>query len=263
VDVDADLSLNAAGEEETGGDTTVISLGKHNIIIVENPDNEDKEKDKSVPAKDDDDFKIHWSGIDLGVNGYLNKDNTLSVPQNYEFLQLNYSKSLAVSLNFLEKNIRLYQNHITIATGLGVDFNMYSFKNNTTLRSNNDSLWAVTDTVVNFQKNKLKTVQLKLPLMLGFSTNKDSDKSFHLAAGIVLGYKLGSKTKQLFKQDGEKHKPKVKGDFHIAPFNYNATVRMGYGNFKVYANYALSPLFDKGKGPELYPFSVGITLSDI
>ena len=243
-------------------DTTIIKWGKHNIFIVENNDEESKEFDEFSECQDDD-LKIHWAGVDLGVNGYMNSNNSLSLPENYKFLQLNYSKSFTISLNFWEKNISLYRDHITIVTGLGIDFNTYNFRNNTTLQSSNDSIWAYTDTLVSFQKNKLKTTNIKIPLLLGFSTNKNAEKSFHLAAGIIVGYKLMSKTKQVYKTGSERHRPKVKGNFHIAPFNYNATVRMGYGNFSIFANYALSPFFDKNKGPELYPLSMGFTLMDI
>jgi len=246
-------------EEEKDRDTTVVKLGKVDILIIGNLDELDSECD----APDDEKFKIHWAGLDIGVNGYATSNNSLSVPKGFDFLELDYGRSFSFGFNFMEKNIKLYKNHITLVTGLGVNFHNYSFKNNTTLMSNSDSIWAVTDTVVNFQKNKLKTTIIEVPLLLGFSTNKDPKKSVHLAAGVVFGYKLGSKTKQEFKLDGEKHKPKVKGDFNIAPFSYSATVRIGYGSFSLFADYALSPLFEKDKGPELYPFTLGLTLMDL
>jgi hypothetical protein len=36
---------------------------------------------------------------------------------------------------------------------------------------------------------------------------------------------------------------------------------MGYGNFGIYADYHMKPLFKENEGPELYPFSVGVSLN--
>ena len=40
----------------------------------------------------------------------------------------------------------------------------------------------------------------------------------------------------------------------------SATVRGGVGWFNLFATYSLTPLFESGRGPELYPFTVGVTL---
>jgi hypothetical protein len=37
----------------------------------------------------------------------------------------------------------------------------------------------------------------------------------------------------------------------------NASVRVGYGNFLLFANYSLTEFFRKDLGPGLIPFSVG------
>ena len=43
-------------------------------------------------------------------------------------------------------------------------------------------------------------------------------------------------------------------------FRYGLTARVGLGFIRFYANYDLVPLFQKDRGPELYPVSVGITI---
>ena len=43
-------------------------------------------------------------------------------------------------------------------------------------------------------------------------------------------------------------------------FRVSLTARAGVGWFNVFATYSLTPLFESGSGPELYPFSVGVTL---
>jgi len=37
-------------------------------------------------------------------------------------------------------------------------------------------------------------------------------------------------------------------------------IRFGWGWFNFYATYAVTEMFKKNEGPELYPFSVGVTV---
>ena len=46
--------------------------------------------------------------------------------------------------------------------------------------------------------------------------------------------------------------------FPVSPFSYAATVRLGYKDWYVYANYSLVPLFENN--PVIYPASAGIGL---
>ncbi|MCZ8285345.1 MAG: hypothetical protein O9353_07790, partial [Bacteroidia bacterium] len=51
-----------------------------------------------------------------------------------------------------------------------------------------------------------------------------------------------------------------KDSYNMNPFRLNAHASVGYRNFTLYADYALTPLFENGKGPELYPFTFGVKL---
>lgn len=239
----------------TKNDTTRINLKNTNlqILIVEN-----KNDSSWISCKDENKKKKnrHWRGLYLGVNGYVTSDYSLSLPAKSNFMELNYAKSIHFGMNCFEKDIHLFKDYAMLVTGIGFDFNNYALKNNISLLSNKDSVWGITDTVHNFSKNKLKTTFITVPLMLAFNTNEDSKKAFHFAAGVVFGYKIGSKVKQI----DDDVKTKIKGDYNINPFRYDATVRVGFGNYNLYASYALNSLFEKGKGPELYPFTMGIKI---
>jgi hypothetical protein len=43
-------------------------------------------------------------------------------------------------------------------------------------------------------------------------------------------------------------------------FKYDATAKIGWGVLNLNASYSLNTLFKKEKGPELYPFTVSLTL---
>ncbi len=241
-------------------DTVKFKIGNQKVFIVEDKSDTTNRRDTS---KDHDKFKIYWAGIGLGLNGYLNANNETKIPAGYNFLELNYPKSINVSLNFFEQKIPLWKKHINIVTGMGADISNYRFENkNYILQSSSNFTSAVYDSIVSFKKNKLSVIYLNVPLLLQFDTNPFSknNKTVHLSAGVVGGLRLWSHTKQEYEIGGTTFKPKTHDDFNLNPFRYSAMARIGYGNLDLYASYALNTMFKKNEGPQLYPFTVGITL---
>jgi hypothetical protein len=96
--------------------------------------------------------------------------------------------------------------------------------------------------------------------MLEFNTSQDNDRSFHVAAGVIGGWKMGSIVKQKWEDQNDKHQARRKSDFNLSPFTLDATARVGYKNFTVFATYGLTSLFEKNKGPEVYPVTVGLQI---
>lgn len=253
-------SYGVKGQEETSviSDTTKLKIG-HNKVFIVGEDVHDSLKNHHKKDK----FKVYWSGIGLGVNGYLNSSNETTVPAGYDFLDLDYRKSINVSVNFWEHNFRLWKNHINIVTGLGFDFANYRFDNNYVLQPELDFINGVYDSAIVYQKNKLATTFLNVPLLLQFNTKtfgKKDKSTVHLSAGIVGGVRLGSHIKQVYELNDAVYKPKTKDDFNLSPFRYSAMVRVGVGKLDLFASYALNGLFKEKEGPQLYPFTVGITL---
>jgi len=261
----ATLLAQTEDGEVAQADTTRLDFPGKTLTIISEPkeeDDEDVEEPNDNEGSDTDDMTF-WSGVDLGLSGFLSADNELNLPENLEQYDLDYAKSVSVHLNFIEHKFRLVKNYVGLNTGLGLEYNSYAFKNDVSLSVMQDTLLNVFDTVRNYDKNKLKATYLVMPLMLEFNTSKYAEKSVHLAVGIVGGWRIGSKWKHQYETDEERVKNKVKSHYHLNPFKYSAAVRVGYGGLTVFANYGLSTLFEKDKGPELYPFNVGITLTGI
>ncbi len=245
------------------GDTNRFHIGNQKFTIISEPRSPKDTIRDTMKKKDK--FKIYWSGIGLGFNGYLNADNHLTVPPGYGFLDLKYPNSLNVSLNFWEQKIPIWKRHINIVTGMGLDINNYKFTSiNYKLQANSSCIWPpVYDSTITFTKNKLTASYLNIPLLLQFDTNPIDKRTIHVSAGVVGGIRIGSHTKQIYEIDGKEHKSKIRDDFNLNPFRYSAMVRLGYGNIDVYASYSLNTLFKKNEGPQLYPFTVGITLKGV
>jgi hypothetical protein len=245
-------SLNISGASEINGkeDTTKLKIGGKDVFIFGHDDHHKKKKSSSYDG--------HWGGVELGINSYLNSNNNFDLPVKYDFLEQKLNKSFGVNLNLIEQNFNLYKGNIGITTGVGVSWDNYRFAKDFTLISDTTVIWYRPDSI-KYLKNKLTTCYLNIPVIFEFQTHK-FNQNFHFGVGGIFGIKLGAHTKQVYEINDRTYKPKDYDDFHLSPFRYGLTARIGWGPVNLFANYSLSTLFAKNEGPELYPIMFGISL---
>lgn len=258
------------------GDSTLVNIGNLKVEVVEgNPTkvkiggNEleiDEDGNVGFKRHRNERFDGHWGGFDMGINGYVNKDMKFDMPAGYEFLDLRMEKSINVSINFFEQNFNLISNNFGLTTGLGFEWNNYRFENNVAIVRNEAGLIDginMNAEGTNYLKSKLVVNYLTLPILLEYQTNRFSKKnSFHIGGGLLTGLRIGSHTKMVY-DDGSKEKDKNHDNkgYDTNPFKFELMGRIGWGKINLFANYSLSTLFKDNRGPELYPFAVGITLA--
>ncbi|RLD63865.1 MAG: hypothetical protein DRJ01_02585 [Bacteroidetes bacterium] len=244
--------------DDFDSDTTRLRIGKKKIIIIDDGDYENISFHKDIFDDEDGKFKGHFGGIDIGINNYFTSDFTTSLPVSEEYLDLNTGKSWGVNLNLFQQSIGIIKNNVGLVTGLGFEFNNYRFDNKQMVLSGDSTvLYAFNETQKTYQKNKLATTYLTVPLLLEFQIHAgERNKPFFLSVGAVGSIKLGSHLK--LKTDGGSRE-KQRNDYHLSPFRYGVTARIGYDDFAVFANYSLQQMFEKDKGPELYPFTIGVS----
>ena len=120
-----------------------------------------------------------------------------------------------------------------------------------------------------FEKYKVSTAFLELPIELRFTANPDeSGKSFKAALGVKVGTMLSAwtKGKNLENRSGNSINELIVKEKSKRYFNTNrisATGRIGYGHFTAFASYALTPVFKEGIGPKMNTLSIGLTLSGL
>lgn len=241
--------------EVTGSDSTKVSIGGHNLIV---DDHGNVKWERNRTHK----FNGHWAGVELGVNGYVTNNFNTDIKGQYDFLNLKYEKSIEVNINFFEQNFNLIDDKFGVLTGLGLRWNNYRFADNIILDSDAPTIEGYADNSHDWRKSKLVANYLTLPVLFEYQTNRFSRRnSFHVATGMVMGWRYATHTKMLYFDNG-RQKPKQRDSFHLRPFRYDATLRAGWGIINLYATYSLNSLFKEGRGPELYPFSIGITLAN-
>ncbi len=244
------------------GDTVKIRVGHRALVIAEGNhgsdikfnhlDDQEFESWTGHRAK----FKGHWAAVEMGVNSFAKVDYTGFTPN---FMDLNQNKSFEVGINFLRYSIGLQKDkrNVGLVTGLGLTFNDYRFSNAYTIENDNGLVKPVVLDKTGLSKSKLSTTYLTVPLMLEFQIPVNGrDKRFYFSGGLIGGLKVGSHSK--VKQDGDK--TKSRDDFNINPFRYGATARFGYKGINLFGTYYFSTFFKDNRGPEMFPFTIGIGL---
>lgn len=228
--------------------------GRYELLIHEKTPEDTANKKKNI-------HKQNWAGIDLFQNGYLTPDNNITLATNHDYLSPDYGiKNMGWSLNLFEKDFRMAKGKLQFVTGLGFSFNSFALKNKTVLNPDSSFTSYSYNTAASYSKNKLRESFVTVPLLFELNTSRKDNRNFHIAFGVIGGVKLGSSQKQQYSIGGHTIHEIKRDDYNLFPFKLDATVRVGYGDFTMFATYSLTPLFEYGKGPELYPFTVGIRI---
>ncbi len=236
--------------------TIPMSTGRMEVRFYATDDTTQKGGDDDKPSKPE--LRKFWSGFDFGFNGYMTASGATTMPTGSEGFDINQGKSLYMGFNFYELGIPIYKHHVVLLTGLGIDYNNYRFKNNYSPFGTPDSSGAYVTR--DYEQNRLKTFYATMPLMLGLDFSKPDKKGFHVAAGVVGGVRIGSYTKEKYNEGNDVIKTNTRGEHDLNPFRLSAQARVGYGDFTVFASYALTEMFRENTGkPELYPFNFGIS----
>ena len=115
-----------------------------------------------------------------------------------------------------------------------------------------------------YKTNKLNLTYLDLPIELKFKTRDAHNRQLKFSFGFKIGYELSDHTKYVGDDVDEKTTDQVtikKGNIkNINNWNYGVTARVGKGVFNLMAYYSLSKIFNND-GPQMYPISVGISIT--
>jgi hypothetical protein len=229
-----------------------------------------KVRDTTKPEKA---VKKDWSKVNMNrSNDHLliqfGRDGWANKPDSIDPKGLSRSFGIYIMMDFPFKT----NPHFSVGLGLGVSSsNMYfkdtyidiSGKNNSTLRFQN-----VKDTV-HFKKFKLQTSFIEIPVEFRYSSNPvNPNKSWKIAAGAKIGTMLSAVTKgkNLLSGSGGTineftQKEKAKRFFNKTRFA--VTGRVGYGSLSLFTVYQVNSYIKEGSGPDVKPYTIGITLSGL
>jgi hypothetical protein len=200
--------------------------------------------------------------FDIGLNALVNQKATAT--QSDVNLRTEGSRFVNIGLNW---DARLGGKHSPVSLALGPEFSF----NNYMLSGNNKWVDADGRTSVvketdgrQFQKSKLATSSVNLPLMLRLQLHDSHYKgTFSLAAGGFVGYRIKSWTKLKYTNDGTTYKDKEDGSYNMENFLYGLQGTIGYRSLEFFGKYHINTLFKANAGPDTQVLSFGVRLIGI
>jgi hypothetical protein len=243
-------------------DTTKVKIGKRKFIIT--PEYEEVKNDNKGRKE----FKNVFGGYELGLQALTINGFNTNMPANYRFLQTNVSRSWHHAIYFWEDDIHIIKNKVSLASSVGLEFGHIGFDDNRKLQANQQTISVDSNTQA-LLRNRLTNLGLNIPLLIKYApgTAKGRNKGFHIAAGVIGTYVMSSILYARSTALGYKQEWTITDDFNVNPFRATATLRMGYGSLRLFANYNLTPYFKRtntdvngGIAPDFRVATIGLTL---
>jgi hypothetical protein len=163
--------------------------------------------------------------------------------------------------------------HLSFAFGAGIgSSNIFFNSTYIDLKANSTRLPFKDVSAENhFKKYKLTTVFLEAPVEFRFVSNVlTPDKGFKASIGAKIGTLLNAHTKGKNLIDkagqsvyGNRYIMKESEKRFINNTRLALTTRVGFGNLSLHGSYQITNFLKEGAGPEIRPYSIGLTLSGL
>jgi hypothetical protein len=258
-------------------DTVIVVVDKQTEKIVVVPENTESWAVNVHGTDDDDDNdddRHHYSrrhrtthsfNLDMGLSNYL-QDGKFPDEEGEAYAVRSWG-SWYFGLSSVQRT--RFTNKFYLEWALGVSWYDFKFLNNNTVVVKDDSRISFEEDFndVSFIKSRMEVTYLHASAvpMFNFGKQRDGRKwrnynsGFRIGAGPYAGYRVGSSTKQVYKEDGDKQKIKNKDNLYLNNVRYGVRLQVGFKSADFFFNYDINELFATGKGPKLNAFSFGIT----
>ncbi|WP_080905341.1 outer membrane beta-barrel protein [Parabacteroides sp. Marseille-P3160] len=201
----------------------------------------------------------HWAGFGMGFGSFA--DGSLHV-NNIDGVALRAENSLEYNLNVLEYTFPISRYGWALVTGAGMRWNRYRLDTNQHFQEI-DGVTQLVDAPegITYRKSNLNTTSLTIPLLLEWQQRKNHDSGLFVSAGIVGVIKTISSSRVVYNDEsGKKRKEKKDRGMNIRPVMMDFLFQAGYDWIGLYAKYSPMTLFEKDKGPDVHPVSLGLQI---
>lgn len=167
---------------------------------------------------------------------------------------------------------RMGASRFSFNIGAGIGSEKYSFQNPISLVDDNgitsvDSLNNIPFFVnlTGYKKTQIVVNYFDIPIEFRVHSRKnDHKRSWFLAVGGKIGFRMAAKTKVIYEEFDSKKKYKSLYNYNINPIRYGALARVGIGPFSFWGYYGFNQFFTDSKTSGIEnpnTFSLGISLS--
>jgi len=210
----------------------------------------------------------HSFNFDLGTNNFLTASQTFP-NQNNESYSVRPWGSWYVAVNSIERT-RLARKFF-LEWGVGVSWYNFKFENDKMRISKDDNTVIFSEDQRDFEfvKSKLTATYLNASLVPVLDFGGRSRRamifdggyhgSFRIGIGPYAGYRVGSYSKVVYKDGGDKRRERDHDSYYLNNVRYGLRLQIGFRATDLFFNYDLNEVFADTKGPKLNAFSFGLT----
>ena len=197
-------------------------------------------------------FSPHTSGFYLG---FTNLSNHFFNFAGTNKASLDLPKSWEIGFNLFDRYINLgHSGHWGLTYSLGWGYRSFRLDGNQAfLKLDGGTVVADGNEETVYSKSRLRHFYFRIPISFEWQTRVNGNP-FFLAAGPEVEIRHG--VKSMAKVNG--HKETLGKGMYVKPVGVNLLAQVGYDSIGFYLRYSTYDLFQKSKGPELYPLSFGI-----
>ena len=198
-------------------------------------------------------FDPHASGFYFGYTQLSNDFfgfGTNAMPN------LNAFKSWEIGANLFTTDIPLSRNrHWAATAGLGWGYRSFRLDNNAAfISADGKTTIQPGDEATEYSKSRLRYFYFRIPLSIEWQTKVNNRGPVFIAAGPEIEIRHGIKS--MAKVNGDSQT--LGNGMYVRPVGVNLLLQAGYDDIGVYLRYSANTLFQKNKGPEMYPLSFGL-----
>jgi hypothetical protein len=255
-------------------DTVNIKMGSTTFLIITDEESDDTLKlDGKLEPKKEHAEDYEWCGIDgfqIGAIGLFTKSGNRAFADRPD-LSLNTTRCSMLGFTPFGKEAEIIKDRLRLAAGLGFQFESYAFDKNVRI-TDEPSLQGIEDTIRDYRKNTLNANYVTLPVVLQFNTKRNLDKSFHVAVGVIAGYRISSNMTYKWSEDARRQRERLRNDYALEPYRLSGIAQVGIGSAMIWAQYDMTMKFTAQVAhlmnaelgakytPEVYAWSAGINI---
>ncbi len=188
-------------------------------------------------------------GVDVFTDIWQNK------PDNMYIRTINQGANVFAMYNF-----QLANGPSNFGIGLGIsNHNLYSDSRIDNIKADTIVFTPIPDELAP-KRTKINLTYIDIPMELKIRFKNE----MKLGVGFKIGYLINSKEKYIGDMSTAQQNRvtiKQKSISELQTYSYGFTLRFGYKSVNLFGYYQISQIFNRDRGPELYPISVGITLT--
>jgi hypothetical protein len=157
------------------------------------------------------------------------------------------------------------KSNFSFAAGIGVSSSNIYLKNQAIVLTDTTEAVRFIPEPLDYKKYKFNTTFIEAPFEFRyFSNSLNRNRGFKAAIGLKVGALVSAHAKSKRGVEGKPIVEKVSTKRYLENYRYSATLRLGYGNFSIFGQYALSNVFKINNGPEnIRPYQIGLCISGL